>query len=47
MVIYLIKKDTDIDRTTSNNEGRIIDTPDLARLALISALLSKRDQGSG
>ena len=43
MVSYLMKKYTDDDRKMSNDGGRIRDEPNLALLALISALRSERE----
>ena len=43
MISYFMQKDTDDDETTSDNSGRIGNARDLAGLALLSALRSKRE----
>ena len=43
MVSYFMQKDTDDDRTTSNDGRRIGGACDLDQLALLSALRSKRE----
>ena len=43
IVSYFMQKDTDDDRTTRNNGGRLGDARNLDRPALLSAIRSKRE----